>query len=83
MSGHPWDEWAERRRVVRRVVRRAAVVAVEDYRGPGDPEPLWIHPDGCLTPVGDGRRMYPICEHLSRATFVGYRDDGYVLEVKR
>lgn len=71
-----WDVWAARRRVV----RRRQVVAVEDYEGPGDPEPLWVHPDGCLTPVGDGSRMYPICEHQQRARFVGYRGDGYVLE---
>jgi len=75
MSAHPWDEWA----AARGVRRRPAALAVQDYEGPGDPEPLWVHGDGCLTPVGDGRRMYPICGHGQRATFVGYRDDGYVL----
>jgi hypothetical protein len=64
MSAHPWDEWAERRGLVK----------------PCDPPPQWVHPDGCLTPVGDGSRMYPICEHGQRALFVGSRGDGYVLQ---
>ena len=36
----------------------------------------WVHGDGCLT--HQLRPMYPICEHGSRALFLGMSGDRFV-----